>query len=70
MAIWKLKIEGMTCGGCANGVTMALNAVPGVTATKVDLAGGSAKIDAPADIDPALLTGAVEKRGFRAAITA
>ena len=32
-----LKITGMTCGGCANGVTKALQAVAGVNEVSVSL---------------------------------
>ena len=32
-----LKITGMTCGGCVNGVTKVLQAVPGVSEVSVSL---------------------------------
>jgi copper chaperone CopZ len=69
MSIQKLKIEGMTCNGCVGGVTRALKAVPGVTDVRVSLAEGNAEVEAAAPIDPTLLTGAVEKKGYRASIS-
>jgi len=63
-----LKIDGMTCGGCANSVTKALMGVPGVVDVRVSLAEGRAEVDASQPVDLALLTSAVEKKGFRATI--
>lgn len=42
----ELKVDGMTCGGCAAAVTKALGRLPGVDAVQVDLASGSARITA------------------------
>ncbi|MBA3696587.1 MAG: heavy-metal-associated domain-containing protein [Methylotenera sp.] len=39
-----LKITGMTCGGCVNGVTKALQAVSGVTDASVSLQKAEATI--------------------------
>ncbi len=63
-----LKIEGMHCGGCAASVEKALKAAPGVRAVSVDLAGGSARVDADAGVDAALIVAAVEDAGYDARI--
>jgi len=39
-----LKIEGMTCGGCARSVKSALEAIPGVSWAEVSLASGEAAV--------------------------
>lgn len=44
MQITTLKITGMTCGGCVNGVTKALQAVSGVTDASVSLEKAEATI--------------------------
>ena len=60
-----LKIEGMTCGGCVRAVENALGRVPGVSAVQVDLATGSARVEAPGDDGPTLVE-AVEAAGYDA----
>lgn len=70
MATQKLKIEGMTCGACANSATRALKEVSGVTDARVSLAAGEAEIQSSVQVDPALLKSAVEKKGFRATVVA
>lgn len=60
-----LKIEGMTCGGCVRAVENALGRVPGVSAVQVDLAAGSARVEAPGGEGPALVE-AVEAAGYDA----
>lgn len=37
MAVATIEVKGMTCGGCVNSVTKALQAVPGVEAADVSL---------------------------------
>jgi len=58
-------IEGMTCNGCANRVTRALQEVPGVKSVRVSLAEGTAEIDAAEAIAPGSLIAAVEKKGYK-----
>ncbi len=41
---FELKIEGMSCGGCAASVDKALRTVRGVADVKVDLAGKRAEV--------------------------
>lgn len=67
LATCKLKIGGMTCGGCAAGVTNALTAANGVKKAKVDFA----TLLATVEYDPKVCTveqlvSAVEKKGFEA----
>ena len=39
-----VKVTGMTCGGCISNVTLALQAVSGVSDVKVSLAAGEATV--------------------------
>ena len=66
----KLKIDGMHCGGCQNAVRRVLTSLPSVSAVTVDLAAGSAVVEAGADVDPAKLVSAVEQAGYEARIEA
>jgi len=62
-----LRIEGMTCDGCARHVTEALKAVPGVEDAQVgSWKSGQATIVAEAGVKEAELTEAVKKSGYRA----
>lgn len=63
-----LKIDGMTCNGCANRVAKTLKEVPGVSDAKVSLADGTAEVTAHCEIEPGLLVTAVEKKGYRASL--
>ena len=69
MTTLKLKIDGMTCGGCVGGVTRALKGVPGVADVRVMLEGGRAEVDSAVPLDAKLLTDAVEKKGYRASVS-
>jgi copper ion binding protein len=58
-------VEGMTCGGCVNGVQRALSRVAGVSAATVDLRTASATVE----YDPAIanfktLQSAVDDAGY------
>jgi copper chaperone len=53
----KLKVTGMTCGGCASSVTRAIKAVAPAVEVKVDLKSGEVAI-----------TGAAQKSAVVAAI--
>ncbi|TAM83368.1 MAG: mercury(II) reductase [Acidobacteria bacterium] len=64
-----LRIEGMTCDGCARHVTEALKSVPGVEHAEVgSWKGGQATVVAPAEVQEADLTEAVKKSGYRAVL--
>jgi len=63
----ELIVGGMTCASCASRVERKLNKLDGVSAT-VNYATEKAVVSAPADTDPALLIGAVEKAGYTATL--
>lgn len=61
----KIKIEGMTCGGCVSSVQNALQAVVGVEAISVSLEDGLAVVaydESNCDV-PAIVE-AIEEAGF------
>lgn len=62
-----LKIEGMSCGGCAASVEKALRA-GGADNVKVDLASGKASFSAPAGANAESFRAAVDDAGYEAAI--
>lgn len=62
-----LDVEGMTCQNCVKHVTGALEGVPGVKSTKVDLASKTAQVKARPGTDVADLVRAVEEAGYKAA---
>tara|TARA_R110002126_G_scaffold236476_1_gene380063 strand:- start:56 stop:1600 length:1545 start_codon:yes stop_codon:yes gene_type:complete len=61
-----LKIDGMTCEGCATGVSEAIRSVPGITDVHVDFESGRANIQSPAccTFPKDTVLSAVEKSGF------
>ncbi len=62
-----LRIEGMTCGGCASRVEQALHAVPGVTSARVNFSAETASVDVAAGgPDGAELIRAVRAAGYDA----
>ncbi|MCH8542614.1 MAG: heavy metal translocating P-type ATPase [Alcanivorax sp.] len=61
-----LDITGMTCGGCVGRVERALNAVPGVTGTTVNLATARAHVTHSGDIGIEALQAAVSSAGYGA----
>ncbi len=61
----RLKVKGMTCGGCQAAVQRALSGVAGVAKAQVDLAGGLATVEYdPAKANPEALKKAVVGAGF------
>lgn len=62
----RLNVMGMSCNHCAAAVQGALEKVEGVSAARVDLAGGTATVTGTAD--PARLVAAVEAEGYRATV--
>lgn len=57
-----LKVEGITCGGCANSIRKALaRAAPGAE-VEVDIPAGKVKVDGKAD--RASVVEAIEGAGF------
>lgn len=66
----QLKIDGMHCDGCRSAVQRALAAVPSVSTVTVDLAAGSASVEAGSGIDPSELVSALEEAGYEARVEA
>ncbi|MDR2688983.1 MAG: heavy-metal-associated domain-containing protein [Azoarcus sp.] len=65
MAEIRIRIEGMSCGGCARNVTRALEALPGVDTALVSLENATATIQYdPAHINADAIIRAVEATGF------
>lgn len=64
----KLRIDGMTCGGCKSAVERVLAAQPGVTSVAVDLDGASAVVSAAEGTLPQSLVAAVEDAGYDARV--
>ena len=58
----KLQVSGMSCGGCVNSVTKALQAVPGVAEVKVTLESGEVLVSGMPDA--AACKAAIESAGF------
>jgi mercuric reductase len=66
-AHFTLRIEGMTCAGCARHVTQALRGVSGVESVEVgDWQTGSAAVIADATVSDEALAAAVAAAGYRA----
>jgi copper chaperone len=57
-------VEGMTCGSCAAKVTDAVNHVPGVVETDVDLTTGTLTV-AGAGVDHAAVRSAISAAGYQ-----
>ncbi len=62
----RLKVDGMTCGGCARAVETVLSHVDKVDGVAVDRAAGEAVVSAQDGIDAAALITAVEDAGYEA----
>lgn len=58
----KLKVSGMTCGGCAKSVTRAVEALPSVERALVDLKAGEVTVEGAAD--ERAVRQAIEDAGF------
>ncbi len=64
-----LRVEGMTCDGCARHVTKALNAVPGVFESRVpSWQGGKATVLADTSVEDDALVLAITEAGYHAAV--
>jgi Cu+-exporting ATPase len=62
------SVQGLKCGGCVAKVSAALQALPGVTAARVDLASKTAWVDG--DVAPAVVIGALKAAGYVAELNA
>lgn len=58
------RVEGMTCGHCANSVGTGIGGVAGVTGVTVDLAGGTVAVQGSGFDDDAIRA-AVTEAGYR-----
>jgi len=67
MAKTVLKVDGMSCGMCSNGVGAALLRVKGVTDAKVDLKKGTAEVTHDGVKDEDLIRAVVDA-GYRAKV--
>ena len=67
-----LNIEGMTCEGCAAGVSEAIRSVPGIIRVHVDFQSGRANIQSPAccTFPGEAVRSALEKAGFKGSVNA
>lgn len=62
--MYELKVEGMTCGGCASRVTKAIKSVDSSAEVNVDLKSKTVRVDTSADV--AALALAVTAAGYPA----
>ncbi len=60
--MYELKVEGMTCGGCAASVKRALQALDANADVNVDLAAKTVKVATAAQLDA--VKAAVEDAGY------
>ena len=65
----ELPIQGMTCASCANRIERKLNKLDGVSAS-VNYATEKARVQVPADLDPAVLVAQVQAAGYTATLPA
>ena len=59
-----ISVTGMRCDNCVRHVREALGALPGVRSAEVDLASGSATLDAEREIPRTELSGALTEAGY------
>lgn len=65
----RLKVKGMTCGGCAANVRRILAALPGAISAEVDLAGGAAELSCrEGQVPPAAAAAALAAAGYEARV--
>jgi copper chaperone len=63
----RIKVQGMTCGGCVASVKRALQQVDGVENVEVSLGEAQARIEYdPARVNESQLRSAIEDAGFDA----
>jgi copper chaperone len=60
--MYELKVDGMTCGGCAASVKRALQALDASAQVDVDLPGKSVKVETAAQLDA--VKSAIEDAGY------
>ena len=62
----KLKVEGMTCGGCVRSVERALKLVDAEAHIEVELESGDVRLESAKD--PVSFVAALERAGFKAEV--
>ena len=55
-------INGMSCGGCVNGLTRVLKTVPGIEPIKIEVGKANLRLDDTVSTD--MVKAAVERAGF------
>jgi copper chaperone len=63
----ELNVTGMTCDHCVRSITNAVNGLPGVTQTNVDLKQGRATVEGEG-LDAARIIAAIEDEGYEATV--
>lgn len=63
--VLNLKIEGMTCGHCANSVTKELDKISGSSEIKVDPIAGTASLMIEGDVANFEISDAVAEAGYK-----
>ncbi len=63
----EITVKGMSCGQCAAAVTKALEALPGVSQVKVDLATGRVTFTSANPVPQAELARAIKVAGYEMA---
>ncbi len=65
----KVKVDGMSCGGCAATIEAALAANQGVTKKSVDLVEGCCEVEYnPAQTNREEIVSTIEKAGYKASV--
>jgi len=63
-----VKVGGMSCQHCANAITKAVSALPGVSDVAVDLKAGTVTVEHdPGKTDAARIKAEIEDQGYDAA---
>ncbi|MFE6616543.1 heavy-metal-associated domain-containing protein [Amycolatopsis sp. NPDC057786] len=57
-------VKGMTCSGCMNKVTAAVNGVAGVSEVDADIATGEVTVVSEGPVDAQLVRSAVKEAGY------
>jgi copper chaperone CopZ len=60
----KLKVAGMTCGGCAGTVKTEIGKVSGVSSVDVELATGQVTVTSDGPLDDTEIRNVVEEAGY------
>lgn len=60
----EIRVKGMSCGHCAAAVTRALEALPGVSRVRVDLASGRVTLEADRPLPEEELATAIQAAGY------